>query len=62
VTLDNHAAQVTKNNPQVDSRLQQEYNAFLIGYSLQTVIIGNQNSLVDMAYFNEKKAAPKRDG
>jgi len=41
---------------------QEEYNVFLIGYSLQTVTVGNQNSLLDMAYFNEKKAAPKRGG
>jgi hypothetical protein len=29
---------------------------------LQAVTIYNQNSLVDTAYFIEKKAAPKRDG
>jgi hypothetical protein len=30
--------------------------------SLQIVTTDKRNSLVDMAYLNEKKPAPKRDG
>jgi hypothetical protein len=48
--------------PEVDNHSQPEYIASKIHYLLQTVTIYNQNSLVDMAYLNEKKAAPKRDG
>jgi hypothetical protein len=33
-----------------------------INNQLQIVTFRNQNSLVDMAYLNEQKAAPKRDG
>jgi hypothetical protein len=54
---DNHEGP-QKNSPQVDSRSQEEYNPTLIDYYLQTVIVKNSNSLVDMAYFIEKKASP----
>jgi hypothetical protein len=58
--LDDIETPSKKNNPLVDSRSQREYNPAAIGYWLQTVTIGNQNSLVGMAYFKEKKATPKR--
>ena len=43
-----------ESNPQVDRRLQEEYNTFLIGYSLQAVTICNRKSLVDMAYLTKR--------
>ena len=48
--------------PKVDNHSQSGYTAANFHHSLQTLTNGNQNSLVDMAYFREKKAAPKTGG
>jgi len=50
-----------KANPKTNLRLTVVHKKNKVKFnwlSLQTVTTDNQNSLVDMAYFNEKKAAP----
>jgi hypothetical protein len=48
--------------PKVDKQMEIRVDCLKLHHSIQSVTIGTQSPLVDMAYLNEKKAAPKRGG